>query len=96
VSTSELPPPVTLVQMMTGYLISQSIYVAKLGIADLLRDGPRTSEGLAAACQAHAGSLYRLMRGLASVGVFTEIDGRRLPSRRPPSYFAPIIRATET
>ncbi len=77
-SAPELPPPVRLVQMMTGYWISQSIYVAaKLGIADHLMDGPRTSEELAAACQAHAPSLYRLLRGLASVGVFTEVDAGR-------------------
>jgi hypothetical protein len=45
--------------MMTGYWILQSIYVAaKLGVADLLEDGARTSEEFAAACQAHAGSLY--------------------------------------
>ncbi len=74
-SATELPPPVRLVQMMTGYWISQSVYVtAKLGIADQLTDGPRTSEELAAACQAHAPSLYRLLRGLASVGTFTEVD----------------------
>ncbi|MBA3868619.1 MAG: methyltransferase [Anaerolineae bacterium] len=74
----ELPPQVALVQMMTGYWISQSVYVAaKLGIADLLRDGPRTSEEIAAACQAHPASLYRLLRALASVGVFAEVDSTR-------------------
>ena len=37
------PPPVTLLQMMTGYWVSQALYVAaKLGIADLLADGPVT------------------------------------------------------
>ena len=67
------PPPVTLLQMMTGYWVSQAIYVAaKLGIADLLVDGPRTADDLAAATEAHAPSLYRVLRALASVGVFTE------------------------
>ncbi len=72
-SRLEVPPSVALVQMMTGYWISQSIYVAaKLNIADQLRNGPKTSEDLAAICVADAASLYRLLRGLASVGVFTE------------------------
>ena len=77
-NVTELPPPAKLLHMMIGYWISQSVYVAaKLGIADLLRDGPRTSEELAAACQAHAAALYRLLRTLASLGVFTEVDARR-------------------
>jgi hypothetical protein len=64
--------------MTSGYWISQMIYVAaKLGIADLLVDGPRTCEELTQATGAHAGSLYRLMRALASVGVFSEGDGGR-------------------
>jgi hypothetical protein len=61
--------------MMTGYWISQSIYIAaKLGIADLLRDGPKACEELASATQTDAPSLYRLLRALASVGVFSETD----------------------
>ena len=60
--------------MMTGYWISQGIYVAaKLGIADLLTDGPRAADDLAAATKSHAPSLYRLLRGLASAGVFNEV-----------------------
>jgi precorrin-6B methylase 2 len=49
------------------------VYVAaKLGIADLLSAGPRTSEELAAATRAHPQSLQRLLRALASVGIFAE------------------------
>ena len=67
------PPPVTLLQMMTGYWVSQSVYIAaKLGIADLVADGPRRVDELGAATQTHAPSLHRLLRALASVGVFTE------------------------
>lgn len=67
------PPPAVLLQMMTGYWVSQSIYIAaKLGVADLLADGPRPVEALATATESHAPSLYRLLRALASVGVFTE------------------------
>ena len=59
--------------MMTGYWISQSIYVAaKLGVADLLTDGPRPVEELAAETESDAPSLRRVLRALASVGIFTE------------------------
>src|SRR5262249_50221823 len=48
-----------------------------LGLADLLRDGPRNAEELAAACGADAQALFRLLRVLASIGVFAQIaDGR--------------------
>jgi hypothetical protein len=59
--------------MMTGYWVSQALYVAaKLGVADLLADGPRPVEALAAATQTDTPSLRRVLRALASVGVFTE------------------------
>src|SRR5579863_8789190 len=67
------PPSQTLLQLLTGYWISQAIYVAaKLGIADLVKDGPKTSAELAQATGTHAPSLYRLLRMLASVGIFAE------------------------
>ncbi|MBP8131722.1 MAG: methyltransferase [Candidatus Hydrogenedentes bacterium] len=61
-----------------GSWITQGIWTAaELGIADLLVDGPRTAEELAAASGAHSGALYRLLRALASVGVFAQdADGR--------------------
>jgi hypothetical protein len=67
--------PATLLQMMTGYWVSQALHVAaKLGIADLLTDGPVDYEDLAAATDTHAPSLQRVLRALASVGVFTEVS----------------------
>ncbi len=58
--------------------MTQAIYVAsELGIADLLTDGPRTAEELAEQTSTHCGSLYRVLRALASVGIFMEdTDGR--------------------
>ncbi|WP_410601140.1 methyltransferase [Amycolatopsis sp. lyj-90] len=51
--------------------------VARLGVADLLTGGPRTTADLAAATETHAPTLYRLLRAAASVGVFAEReDGR--------------------
>lgn len=63
-------------QMLTGYWLSQAIYVAaKLGLADLLKDGPRTADDLAKTTQTDCRSLHRLLRALASVGIFFE-DGQ--------------------
>lgn len=63
----------TMLRMVVGCWISQAIYVAaKLGIADLLQDGPRTSEQLAESTQTHAGTLYRVLRALASIDIFSE------------------------
>jgi hypothetical protein len=73
-----LPPQALMNRMLTGYWISQALYVAaKLGIADLLVDGPRSADDLAAATNTHAPSLYRLLRATASVGVFAEEAERR-------------------
>jgi hypothetical protein len=73
--TGPSPLPATLLQMMTGYWVSQALHVAaKLGIADLLADGPVDCEDLAAATDTHAPSLQRVLRALASVGVFTEVS----------------------
>jgi len=69
------PSPPVLFQMATGYWASQAIYVAaKLGIADLLKDEPQSCVALATATGADAPSLFRLMRALASVGVFSHIQ----------------------
>jgi SAM-dependent methyltransferase len=76
-SNADVPPPVAMLQMISGFWISRAIYVAaKLGIADHLRDGHRTVDELAAATGTHAPSLYRVLRALASVGVFTEDEKR--------------------
>jgi hypothetical protein len=65
-------------ELVNGYRISQAIRVAAaLGIADLLADGPRTSDDLAAATSAHPDALYRLLRALAAAGIFHEEEGRR-------------------
>jgi hypothetical protein len=73
--TTTTRPQAALLQMMTGYWVSQSVYIAaKLGIADLLSAGPRHYEALAAATRTHATSLYRLLRALASIGVFREAE----------------------
>lgn len=66
-------PQDQLARLMSGYWYTQAIYVAaKLELADLLRDQPRTADELAVATQTNALSLYRLLRALASLGIFAE------------------------
>ena len=66
-------PSRALRRLVNGYQVTQAIHVtATLGIADLLAEGPRTSDELAATAGAHPDALYRLLRALASVGVFYE------------------------
>jgi hypothetical protein len=68
-----MPPQLAVLQMASGYWVSRSIYVAaKLGIADLLKDSPKSCDELATATGTHARSLYRVLRALASLGVFAE------------------------
>ena len=45
---------------------------AHLGIADLLKDGPRSAEELVVHSRTHAASLYRLLRALTTAGVVAE------------------------
>jgi predicted transcriptional regulator len=72
-TTNNYPPQLVLQQLIQGFQVTQCIYVAaKLGIADLLKDGPRSSEELAQATDTHAASLYRVLRLLSAVGLLTE------------------------
>jgi hypothetical protein len=74
----EEPAELVLMKMMTGFAFSQSLYVAaKLGVADLLAGGPKGVEELAGEAGADASALYRVLRLLASAGVFEEAAGRR-------------------
>ena len=65
-------------ELFGGYRVSQSLYVmAELGIADLLRDGPRDSDDLAQATEAHPPTLYRVLRFLAAHGILEEVVPHR-------------------
>jgi O-methyltransferase domain/Dimerisation domain len=65
-------------ELFAGYRVSQSLYVmAELGIADLLRDGPRDSDDLAQATEAHPPTLYRVLRFLAAHGILEEVVPHR-------------------
>ena len=51
--------------------------VAELGIADHVTQQPQSAEELAAATGCHQGALYRLLRMLASHGIFSEDNAGR-------------------
>jgi O-methyltransferase domain/Dimerisation domain len=77
-AASSFPPTAAILGVITGFRVSRAVYVAaKLGIADLLKNGPKSSEELARLTGTHPQSLYRVMRALASVGIFAEDEGGR-------------------
>jgi hypothetical protein len=78
VACPDTPPSVAMLRMISGFRVSRAIYIAaKLGLADLLKDGSKHTEELAEVTGTHAPSLHRVMRSLASVGIFAEDEPRR-------------------
>ena len=74
----DMPPAAYLGQLIgnTGF-VHAILVAANLGLADLLKDGPLSIADLAEATGTHARSLYRMLRALASRGIFSEdADGR--------------------
>jgi hypothetical protein len=75
--TDEASPPMQMMEMLYGALATQMISVAaELEIADRLADGPRPVDHLAAESNADPTALFRLLRALASLGIFTEVSPR--------------------
>jgi O-methyltransferase domain/Dimerisation domain len=74
----QVAPPIAVLQLVTGHWVSQIVGVAaELGLADEIQNGPRTAQEVAAAKGLHVDAVYRLLRALASVGIFAEQeDGR--------------------
>lgn len=71
--TDDLPPPVQLLMLTHGKRISQVVYaVAKLGVADLLAEGPLPVEDLAESAGVLPEPLYRVLRVAAGAGVLAE------------------------
>jgi O-methyltransferase domain/Dimerisation domain len=80
-ATAEAPiavsPEAQLMQIVGGCFPSQAVYVAaKLGIADLLKSETLTVAELAEKTGTHERSLYRLLRCLASLGIFKETNAK--------------------
>ena len=92
-------------RLMDGYLSTQLLNVAaQLRLADLLRDGPRSSTELAASTGTRPSALHRLLRGLVVDGVLAEDPdgrfrvtdaGRLLDSDRPDSMRGAVIARGE-
>lgn len=73
----EPPPAAQVLEMVMGKAVTQLLHVAaRLGIADLLSDGPQSVDDLADATDTQASSLYRTLRALAGLGVFAETEPR--------------------
>jgi hypothetical protein len=68
-----LPPPLVMMQLLFGKQLTYSLSgVARLGVADQMDGTAKPVEEIAGKVGAHAPSLYRVMRMLASLGVFKE------------------------
>lgn len=75
--TSSTETPMRLLSMSHGLIIQQALYcAAKLGVADLLKDGPQTSSELARDLKVNEPALFRILRLLASQSVFEETSPR--------------------
>jgi O-methyltransferase domain/IclR helix-turn-helix domain len=73
--TATQPP---LVRLLNELWKSRAIHVAvRLHLAEALANGPLSVAELAAETGSHAPSLYRLLRTLACIGIFTELHGSR-------------------
>ncbi len=71
----QVPPDAALAVLLNGHVVSRLLYAAaKLGLADVLKDGPVDHERVAEAVGAEPGAVYRVMRTLAGAGVFTEVE----------------------
>ena len=82
---SEVSPESRLWDLNRGPLGARALaLVADLRVADALAQGPRAVDELAADVGADADTLYRLLRALASDGVFAE-DGDRVFRNTPAS-----------
>jgi hypothetical protein len=76
--TSALEPAEYLRRLFDDVEFSYLVVVAaQLGVADLLASGPRSIVDLCAVTGVDAQSLYRVLRALASRGLFREDDGKR-------------------
>src|SRR5262249_26030394 len=65
-------------ELIMGFVRAQTAAVAaELGIADLLAREPMTVDQLAATTRTQAPMLFRLLRYLASIGIFEEDQSHR-------------------
>ena len=97
-------PEAQVIEMLMAQVVSRLVYLAAtLKLPDHLADGPRTAEELAPLTGTYAPALYRVMRTLSSLGLFTEDASHRF-SLQPlgavlrsgtPSHAAAVILGSE-
>jgi hypothetical protein len=76
-SATPTATPSRLLDMTNGLVIHQALCAtAKLGVADLLKNGAQTSSDLAHQLNVNESALYRILRLIASQGVFEESSPR--------------------
>src|SRR5918993_3563872 len=64
-------------QLLTGHIVASAVNIAaRLAIPDRLTNGPKSADELARETGVNADALYRVLRALASLGVFEESAGR--------------------
>lgn len=70
-------PDEVLWDFLRGATMTRAVgIVADLGVAEALANGPQPVDALAGETGAHPDSLYRVLRALASDGVFAEVEPR--------------------
>src|SRR5438874_2257695 len=71
-----MPPVARLMQSTNAFLVSRCLYVAaEVGVADHIAEAPQTTRSLAESTRTNEGALYRILRVLASHGVFEAREG---------------------
>jgi SAM-dependent methyltransferase len=76
-----------IMQVLVGYWQSQALYVAaKLEVADKLAAGEKPVAELARETATHEDTLFRLLRALASIGIFQETSSKTF-ANTPASEF---------
>lgn len=77
-NTAVEAPQSELIEMATAYWRSRFLYVtAQLSLADHLSDGSKTADELAHLSSTDAPALYRFMRTMAGLGLFSEDKAHR-------------------
>jgi hypothetical protein len=73
-NNKDLPPSELIFDLIKGQIVLNAIStVINLKISDYLKDGPKSVRHLAEKTNTHPNSLYRLLRMLSTVGIFSKV-----------------------
>lgn len=83
----QAPPPAIFLNARNTVILHQTLYaVARLGVADLLQEESRSAADLAAELKVNEDALYRILRLVASQGVFEEAAHRSFRNNATSNY----------